>query len=131
MISSDKGTINQNANCNHFRDVSFGINVHLIFHTDDDAKYSVSSVYQYDHPYKLNNNILACLSFSRLGMAVALRVGNVLIFNAHEPHLISRQCNNHDVVYFVSAYPKTDVVYLNDNSIELSSMMESLNKIYH
>ena len=89
MISSDKGTINQNANCNHFRDVSFGINVHLIFHTDDDAKYSVSSVYQYDHPYKLNNNILAYFSFPCLVIAVALCAGDVLIFNAHEPHSVS------------------------------------------
>ena len=131
MTSSDKGTMNLNINCNHFGAIDFGINVHLIVHTDDYSVYSVESVHQSGHLYKLNNNILACLSFSRLGMAVALRVGNVLIFNAHEPHLISRQCINHDVVYFVSAYPKTDVVYLNDNSIELSSMMESLNKIYH
>ena len=115
--------MNQNTNCNHFVSVAFGINVHLIVHTDDDATYSVEYVNQAGHPYKLIKNILAYSYFPCLEMALALRAGDALILNAHKPHLISSRCNNNDVVYCISMYLKTDVFSLNNNSIELIPMM--------
>ena len=81
MTSSDKETINQNTNCNHFWDFAFGINVHFIVHADDNATCSIAYVHQSDHPYKLIKNTIAYVSFPCLVMAGALRSEDVLIFN--------------------------------------------------
>ena len=117
MTSSDKGIMNRNTNCNRFRAFDFGINVHLVLNTDEDATYSVASLYKSDHMYKTKENILTYFSFPFLLMAVELCARYVLIFNAHEPCSISSRRNNDDVVYCVSMYLKTADVGLNDNSI--------------
>jgi len=49
-------------------------------------------------------------------VAVALRPGDFLLFNPHEPHSISSRCNREDDVYIISSYLETAVVGFNDNS---------------
>ena len=54
-----------------------------------------------------------------IGMAVALqlRPGDYLMFNAKEHHCLSSRCREDDQLYSISCYLKTSVVGLNDNSI--------------
>ena len=66
--------------------------------------------------------------FPRLGIAVALRPGDLLIFNPLEPHAISSRCNNDDQIFCISMYMKSAIVGLNDNSIELTPMQELIIK---
>ena len=113
-----------------FGGVAFGVNIHLSCHTDKDYTYSIVSVHLSRHQYELDNRIVAYFYFPRLGIAVALRPGDLLVFNPSEPHAVSPRCNKDDQVYCLSMYLKTSVVGLNDNRIELSSAQESLCKEY-
>jgi hypothetical protein len=58
-------------------------------------------------------------AFPRIGMAVALRSGDFLLFNPLEPHSISSRCKSGDKLFDISSYLKREVVGLNDNSNSL------------
>ena len=107
--------------CKIFGSIAFGRNVHVACHTDKDFAKSVVSVYLDEDGYGYNDRIVAYFCFPRLGIAVALRPGDILIFNPSEPHAVSSRCDRKDDVYCVSMYLKTAVVSLNDNSIPLTS----------
>ena len=100
-----------------FWGVAIGEDVHLPCHTDVDFSYSVVAVHMDGCSYLYKDRIVAFFCFPRWGMAVALRCGDVLIFNPLEPHAISSRCRNDEKVYVVSIYLKTAVVGLNDNNI--------------
>jgi hypothetical protein len=104
-----------------FGGLAFGINVHLSCHTDHDYTWSVVSLHLLGYQYKLIDGIIAYFCFPRLGVAVPLRPGDILVFNPTEPHAISSRCNREDKVYCLSMYLKTAVVGLNDNTIPLTS----------
>ena len=76
--------------------------------------------------YGYTGKIIAYMCFPKLGITVALRPGDVIIFNPCEPHVISIGCNDKDDVLCVAMYLKTAIVGLNDNSIELSPMDDLL-----
>jgi hypothetical protein len=107
--------------CKIFGSIAFGRNVHLGCHTDKDFAKSVVSVYLDEDGYGFNDRIIAYFCFPRLGIAVALRAGDVLIFNPSEPHAVSSRCDENDDVHCVSMYLKTAVVSLNDNSIPITN----------
>ena len=115
---------------NIFGGVAFGINVHLACHTDKDYTYSVVSVHLPCHQYELNDLIVAYFCFPRIGVAVALRPGDLLVFNPSEPHAVSSRCDKDDEVYCLTTYLKTAVVGLNDNRIELTPLQNDLCKQY-
>ena len=69
-----------------------------------------------NHDYANDDKIICYFAFPRIGAAVALRPGDFLLFNPHEPHSISSCCNREDDVYIISSYLKTAVVGLHDNS---------------
>ncbi len=69
-----------------------------------------------NHDYANDDKIICYFAFPRIGVAVALRPGDFLLLNPHEPHSISSRCNREDDVYIISSYLKTAVVGLNDNS---------------
>ena len=104
-----------------FGGLAFGINVHLSCHTDHDYTWSVVSVHLSGYQYKLIDRIIAYFCFPRLGVAVPLRPGDILVFNPTEPHAISSRCNREDKVCCLSINLKTDIVGLNDNTIPLTS----------
>lgn len=115
--------------CRTFGALSFGINVHLSCHTDDDFAYSVVTVHMGQHNYSVTeDNIIVYFCFPRLGMAVALRPGDILIFNPLEPHAVSSRVKKGDEVLVLSMYLKTAIVGLNDNTIELTAVQDVMSK---
>ena len=110
------------SSCLHFGALSFGINIHLSAHTDDDFGMSVATVHLQNRQYTLHDDIIVYFCFPRIGCAVPMRPGNLLIFNAKEPHAVSSRTNQNDEIYCVSMYLKTAVVGLNDNIIQLTPM---------
>ena len=104
-----------------FGGIAFGANVHISCHTDSDFMYSVVSAHLREHKNQLNDRILVYFCFPRLGTAIPLRSGDLLVFNPSEPHAVSSRCRNDDLVYCMSMYLKTSVVGLNDNSLGLTT----------
>jgi len=96
--------------------MGFGINVFLRSHVDQDFTMSIVQAHIDEHDYIVKDKIICYFAFPRIGIAVALRPGDFLIFNPQEPHSISSRCNVEDEVYCISSYLKTAVVGLNDNS---------------
>jgi hypothetical protein len=107
---------------------SQALNTYLSAHTDDDFFYSLmttacSHALRDDiDQYKLHAEVSNYFVFPEQGIAVALRPGDMLIFNPKYHHcLSSRTCayQNKDV-YSMSLYLKSAVVGKNDNSIPLN-----------
>lgn len=92
---------------------------------------SLPAVYTKD-AFTIDQKIVAYFAFPRLGIAVPLRPGDILIFNPREPHCVSSRCHNSDTVYCVSLYLKSanlggsdNSKPLNDNEISLLSQFNS------
>ena len=100
----------------YYNGVGFGVNVFLRCHTDKDFTMSIVQVHMDDIMYHNEDRIVCYFTFPRLGIAVSLRPGDILMFNPQEPHCISSRCNEEDEIYCISYYLKTQVVGLNDNS---------------
>ena len=100
----------------YYSGLGFGINVFLRCHVDRDFTMSIVQVHVDDHIYQVDDKILCYFAFPRIGIAVALRPGDFLLFNPQEPHSISSRCRTEDEIYCISSYLKTAVVGLNDNS---------------
>ena len=109
-----------------FGGVAFGYQVHNTIHTDDDFSRSAVTFYVNNHQYQFGNQVVAYFCFPKIGIAVALHPGDIIMFNAQEPQAVLSQCCMNDNVFCVSMYLQTSVVGLNDNSIELTPMQQSL-----
>ena len=114
-----------------FNAMAFAKNVHVGCHTDVDFAKSVVTVYNDSCACTHKDSIVAYFCFPRLGMAVALRPGDILIFNPNEYHSVSSRCRNEDEIYCSSMYLKTAVVSLNDNSIPLTAKQEASLEYYN
>ena len=81
-----------------------------------------------NHQYEFLNQVVEYLCQSRINIAVALQPGDITIFNAQEPHadVASSRCRVNDKAFCVSIYLKMVIVGLNDNSIDLTPMQQSL-----
>jgi hypothetical protein len=91
----------------------------LSSHTDHD--FFLGVVFVHSKPvaatYELSDSVIAYFVFPTVGVAVALRPGDMLIFNPQVYHSISTR-NRFDVdVFACSTYLKTANVGLNDNSL--------------
>ena len=113
-----------------FNGVAFGYNVFLACHSDIDYTYSITSVYLEGHVNMLDDVVVAYFCFPRLGIAVALRPGDVLIFNPREPHVVSSCSRDSDKILCLSTYLKTAIVGLNDTAIPLTTEQERCVNIY-
>ena len=100
----------------YYNGVSFGVNVHLRAHTDKDFTMSIVQAHIERQEYKNCDAVICYFAFPRIGIAVALRPGDFLLFNPQEPHCISSRCQNGDEIFSLSSYLKTAIVGLNDNS---------------
>ncbi len=69
-----------------------------------------------NHDYQVNDRIVCYFAFPRIGIAVALRPGDFLLFIPQEPNSISSCCKAEDEIFCASSYLKTAIVVLNDNS---------------
>ncbi len=100
----------------YYNGLGFGINVYLRSHIDRDFTMSIVQAHIDNHTYQVDDKILCYFAFPRIGIAVALRPGDFLLFNPQEPHSISSRCRKEDEIFCISCYLKTAVVGLNDNS---------------
>ena len=114
MAPSPYSSSNQHS-ARYYNGAGFGVNVFLRCHVDNDFTMSIVQVHM-DRCYQDDDPIVCYFCFPRIGCAVALRPGDILMFNPQEPHCISSRCNSDDQVYCISCYLKTRVVGLNDNS---------------
>jgi hypothetical protein len=103
-------------------------------HTDEDAFMSTLFVSHYkkdgnicnNEQYELNQKIALYFCFPTVGVAVALRPGDVLLFNPIYYHCASQKCEfyNSEDVFLTSLYMKNKQISNNDNKIALSSKTE-------
>jgi hypothetical protein len=99
----------------YYNGLGVGINVYLRSHIELDFTLSIVQTHIDNHDYQVNDRILCCFAFPRIGMAVALRPGNFQLFNPQEPHSISSRCKSGDGIFCIYSYLKTGVVGLNDD----------------
>lgn len=97
--------------------VSCGKNVYLSAHTDDDFFLSVTSVVAKDEGKELEIDAPICnyFCFPEQGVCVALRSGDVLLFNPLVHHCVSSRSDTSKDMFCLSMYLKTAVVGGNDN----------------
>jgi len=112
--------------------MAFGRNLYLNMHKDGDFTYSITTVHQDPSTggYQEFSRIISYFCFPRLGMAVPLRAGDILIFDPQEPHCISSRCKKDDKNYCISTYLKSANVGGNDNSRENSNVIDTLDLQY-
>lgn len=102
-----------------------GKNYYLNSHVDDDFFYSLTTVASERgirddiDRYNIDADICNFFTFAEQGIAVALRPGDMLIFNPLYQHCLSSRTLDYeaDDVFCISLYLKTAVVGQNDNSV--------------
>jgi hypothetical protein len=102
-----------------------GKNYFLNSHTDDDFFYSLTTIVSQDglepgrfNKYRLDAKVTNYFAFAEQGIAVALRPGDMLLFNPLYQHCLTSRtlhCQEKDV-FCVSLYCKTAVVGGNNNN---------------
>jgi hypothetical protein len=65
---------------------------------------------------------VAYFCFPTIGVAVPLRPGDYLLFNARIPHCISSRCKFDDEILCTSTYLKTAIVGMNNNDLPLTQL---------
>ena len=118
---------NSHERVKYFGALAFGRNVFLRCHTDDDFTLSVTQIYLRGRDvYAPTDEPVAFFCFPTRRVAIPMRPGDFLIFDATIPHSVSSRCHRSDDIMCVSFYLKSMVVGLNDNSIALSSDQKKL-----
>ena len=81
--------------------------------------------------YSLGDDVIVYFCFPTIGVAVPLRPGDYLLFNACIPHCLSSRCKYEDQIITTSTYLKTAIVGLNNNDLPLTEeqarLVEHLN----
>ena len=103
-------------------------NHYLNSHTDDDFFYSllttVSAHGLREDIDRFKSVVQVCnyFTFAEQGIAVALRPGDILIFNPLYVHCLSSRTSAYETedVFSLSMYLKTAIVGMNDNSLPLT-----------
>jgi hypothetical protein len=113
-----------------------GRNYYLNSHTDENFFYSLTTLVskhglraELDR-YDLNAEVCSYFVFAEQGIAVALRPGDMLLFNPMYQHCLSSRSSlymNKDI-FSLSLYLKTAVVGKNDNSLPLTKNERDLLK---
>ena len=105
-----------------------GKNYYLNLHTDDDFFYSLTTIAsegglcQNIDRYKMHTEVCNYFTFAEHGIAVALRPGDMLIFNPLYHHCLSSRTSLYETqdVFCLSLYLKTAVIGKNDNSLPIT-----------
>ena len=105
-----------------------GKNYYLNSHTDEDFFYSLTTTtsalgmrHDIDR-YAMDAEVCNYFTFAEQGVAVALRPGDMLLFNPLYQHCISSRTTIYESndVFCLSMYLKTAIVGKNDNSLPLT-----------
>ncbi len=112
-------------NTEFFGGIGFGTTiVFLRCHTDTDFTMSILQVFLKGKvKYSLDNNVIVYFCFPTIGLAVPLRPGDYLLFNAHIPHCLSSRCKYEyeDEIITTSTYLKAAIVGMNNNDLPLTT----------
>ena len=81
--------------------------------------------------YNVDDNIVVYFCFPTLSVAVPLRPGDFLLFNALIPHYVSSRCRQGDKVMSLAMYLKSAVVGINNNNLPVNSEQMTLAEKYH
>jgi len=125
-IESEEGS-GVRKQCKIFGSMAIGENVFLSGHQDHDFFYSATTIHM-RRGYSLEDEVVAYFCFLRIGLAIPLRPGDVLLFNPMEPHCVSSRCRNEDSIFCVSLYMKSANLGHNNNSMPLTDDEKSLNE---
>ena len=102
-------------------------NVFLRCHTDNDFTLSVAHILLDGmDSYNLDDDIVVYFCFPTLGVAVPMRPGDFLLFNAKIPHCISTRRLAEHKIMCISLYLKTLVVGGHNNSIPTTDAQDLL-----
>ena len=111
-----------------FSSVAFGRNVYLQAHTDCDFGYSIVVVLQVEPEETDLDEILCYFVFPVHAQVVALRHGDIIIFNPTIYHCVSKKSVTGDV-FCLSCYLKTAVVGKNDNLLPLTRVESEIARL--
>ena len=70
--------------------------------------------------YLPGDDVVTYICFPTIGVAVPLRPGDYLLFNAKLPHCISSRCKFEDEILCTSTYLKTTIVGMDYNDLPLT-----------
>jgi len=121
----------QTSMLNYFGALAFGCNVFLRCHTDSDYTMSMVQIHlKGKDVYKIDDNVVVYFCFPTLGVAVPLRPGDFLLFNALIPHCVSSRCRQDSDIFSIAMYLKMSVVSMNNNQLPVSSNQSFLAERY-
>jgi hypothetical protein len=116
-----------NFHAQFFGGIAFGKNVFLWCHTDQDFTFSMIQVFLKGHDrYRVTDDVVVYFCFPTIGIAVPLRPGDYLLFNATIPHCVSSRCRFEDEIVVTSMYLKTAIVGMNNNDLPLTDEQASI-----
>ena len=81
--------------------------------------------------YAEKDTVVAYFCFPTCGVAIPMRPGDFLLFDATIPLSISSRCHQIDDIMCMSFYLKSRVVGMNDNSIPLSAEQICLSTLHN
>jgi hypothetical protein len=76
--------------------------------------------------YRVTDDVVLYFCFPTIGVAVPLRPGDYLLFNATIPHCVSSRCRFEDEIVVTSMYLKTAIVGMNNNDLPLTDEQASI-----
>ena len=95
--------------------------IFLRCHTDADFTFSIVHVLlKGKSKYLPGDDVVTYFCFPTIGVAVPLRPGGYLLFNAKLPHCISSRCKFEDEILCTLTYLKTAIVGMNNNNLPLT-----------
>jgi hypothetical protein len=114
-----------------YSSIATALNVCLNSHKDDDSAYSIVTNLDDDHEktFQMYDEVTLYFTFPTLGIAVALRPGDILYFNAQLYHSVSSRCDPERNIWCSSLYLKNRIVGGNDNSLPLSGLQTAARQI--
>jgi hypothetical protein len=100
---------NNNQHCTkYFGAIAFGVNIFLRCHTNEDFTVSVTQVFLKGcDQYLVGDRVVTFFCFPTLGVAIPMKPGDFVIFDATIPYCISSCCHNSDEIMCVSFYLKS------------------------
>jgi hypothetical protein len=119
-----------------YSSIASAFNVCLNSHTDNDSVYGVVTNMEADQDKQFgeDDDVALYFTFPTLGLAVALRPGDILFFNPTLYHSVSSRRDIQKTIWCTSLYTKNAIVGGNDNSVPLNcsqkEMLENLKDIH-
>ena len=115
--------------CNIFAGCTISSGSFHNVHVDEDFTLSVLSLLDPDYAYHEadDSTVVRYFCFPRLGIAMGLRVGDIIIFNSQEYHCSSSMSVDRQV-YGVTCFLKSAHVGANDNKLPLTKFQHEIHE---